>query len=109
MDTQGVLAANAAFYRAFAEADLLAMEALTARRHPVAIIHPGWPAVSGRGAVIETWRMIFAGGPQSVRPVKPEVFSYGEAALVVVYEKADEVYLAASTLFVREDGDWRLA
>lgn len=108
METDGVLAANAAFYRAFAEADLAAMDALCARRHPVSIIHPGWPAVSGRDAAMETWRMIFAGGPQAVRPVKPEVFAYGEAVLVIVYEKAGEAYLAASNLFVREDGEWRL-
>ena len=108
VDRDGVLAANAAFYRAFSEADLAAMDALVARRHDVSIIHPGWPAISGRGPVMETWRMIFAQDPQAVRPVNPEVFAYGEAALVVVYEKAGDVYLAASNLFIREDGDWRL-
>ena len=108
VDKDGILAANAAFYQAFAEADLLAMDQLVAREHSVAIIHPGWPAVSGREQVMETWRLIFAGGAQDVRPVNPEVFAYGEAARVVVYEKVGEVYLAATNLFVREDGDWRL-
>lgn len=109
VDKDGVLAANAAFYRAFAEADLAAMERLVARRHAVAVIHPGWPVVSGRKPVMETWQMIFSEGPQAVRPVSPEVLPLGEAALVIVYEKAGDVYLAASNMFVREDGEWRLA
>jgi len=108
VDTDGVLSANEAFYRAFAEADLLAMDALVARRHHVSIIHPGWPVVTGRAPVMETWQMIFASGPQSVSPVNPEVLPYGEAALVILYEKAGHDYLAASNLFIREDGDWRL-
>lgn len=109
LDRDGVLAANSAFYRAFAAADLAAMERLVARRHPVAVIHPGWPVVSGRGPVMETWQMIFTDGPQTVRPVNLEVFAYGDAALVIAYEKAGDVYLAASNLFVLEDGEWRLA
>ncbi|MDP2620576.1 MAG: nuclear transport factor 2 family protein [Hyphomicrobiales bacterium] len=108
MDTDGVLAANAAFYQALADADLSTMEQLVARRHAVAVIHPGWPAVSGRESVLETWRMIFSEGPQAVRPVNPEVLAFGDLALVIVYEKAGDHYLAASNLFVREDGDWRL-
>ena len=40
-DEHAVLAANAAFYRAFAERDVDAMDALWARSIPVACIHPG--------------------------------------------------------------------
>jgi ketosteroid isomerase-like protein len=109
LDTDGVLAANAAFYRAFADADLPTLDRIVARRHAVAVIHPGWPVVIGREAVMETWQMIFTEGPQPVRPVSPEVLALGDAALVIVYEKAGDVYLAASNLFVREDDEWRLA
>ena len=108
MDTDGVLAANAAFYRAFAKADLSAIDALLAREHPVAVIHPGWPAVSGRGPVMETWQTIFSQSPQAVHPVDPQVFIYGEVALVIVYEKTGGVFLAATNIFVREQGDWRI-
>lgn len=109
MDKQDVLTANEAFYRAFAEADFNAMDLLVARTHPVAIIHPGWPAISGRASVMETWRMIFAEGPQETRPVNPEVFLCGETAYVIVYEGMGNVFLVATNIFVREDGEWRLA
>ncbi|HXK54842.1 MAG TPA: nuclear transport factor 2 family protein [Hyphomicrobiales bacterium] len=104
-----VLAANEAFYRAFAAADLGAMDAMIARAHPVAIIHPGWPAISGRASVMETWRMIFAEGPQETRPVNPEVYLCGDSAFVIVYEGMGGVFLVATNIFVREDGEWRLA
>ena len=54
-DQDAVLAANLEFYRAFAARDLTAMDALWARRAPVACLHPGWTALKDREAIIESW------------------------------------------------------
>ena len=52
MAQEAVLFANEAFYRAFAERDIAAMEQLWAQAAPVACIHPGWSPVVGRERVL---------------------------------------------------------
>ena len=59
-DSDAVLAANLEFYRAFTTRDVAAMEALWARQAPVACVHPGWPVLADRDAVLESWRGILA-------------------------------------------------
>ncbi|HKS89356.1 MAG TPA: nuclear transport factor 2 family protein [Stellaceae bacterium] len=109
-DGDGVLAANLEFYRAFSARDLAAMEALWARRAPVACIHPGWPALAERGAVIESWQRIL-GSPDAPRIAcyDEQVLLYGDIALVVCEEELEGGTLIASNLFVREDGAWKIA
>jgi hypothetical protein len=51
-----VLAANAAFYEAFAERDMEGMDALWSPRDDVACVHPGWEGISGRSGVMTSWR-----------------------------------------------------
>jgi hypothetical protein len=53
-DSDAVLAANLEFYRAFTTRDVDAMEALWARQAPVACVHPGWPPLADRKAVMES-------------------------------------------------------
>ena len=109
-DSDAVLAANLEFYRAFTARDLVAMEALWARVAPVACIHPGWPALADRDAVIESWRGILANpGAPRIACYDERVMVYGEVALVVCEEELDGATLIASNLFVREDGAWRIA
>ena len=55
-DLEAVLASNRLFYRSFDNRDLASLEALWARRAPVACIHPGWPALHGREEVMLSWR-----------------------------------------------------
>ncbi len=109
-DRDAVLAANLEFYRAFGARDLAAMERLWARRAPVACIHPGWPALSDRDAVMESWHGILA-NPEAPRIAcyDERVLLYGETALVVCEEELDGGTLIASNLFVREDTAWRIA
>jgi hypothetical protein len=109
-DSDAVLAANLEFYRAFAMRDLAAMDALWARRVPVGCIHPGWPALSERDAVMESWRSILS-NPESPRITcyDEQVLLYGDTALVVCEEELEGGTLIASNLFVREDGAWRIA
>ena len=109
-DSDAVLAANLEFYRAFGGRDFAAMEALWAQRAPVACIHPGWPALVERAQIIESWHGILA-NPEAPRIscFDERVYLYGDAALVVCEEELAGGTLAASNLFVREDGEWRIA
>ena len=109
-DKDAVLAANLEFYRAFATRDVAAMEALWARRAPVACLHPGWTALRDREAIIESWQGILS-NPSAPRIAcfDEDVLIYGEVALVLCEEELEGGSLAASNLFVREDGAWRLA
>ncbi len=109
-DSDAVLAANLEFYRAFTTRDLAAMDALWARAAPVACIHPGWPALAERDAVMQSWHGILA-NPDAPRVTcyDERVFLYGDTALVVCEEELDGGTLVASNFFVREDGEWRIA
>ena len=105
-----VLAANRAFYAAFHRRDARAMAALWAVRAPVACIHPGWPPLTDREMVLKSWADILR------NPASPKIQPRGEQALilgpstamVVLVEVIDDQALAATNVFVREDGDWRL-
>jgi len=109
-DKDAVLAANLEFYRAFATRDIAAMDALWARRSPVACLHPGWSALTDREAVMSSWDGILS-SPNSPRIVcyDERVLLFGNTALVLCEEELDGGTLAASNIFVREDGEWRLA
>jgi ketosteroid isomerase-like protein len=108
-DSDAVLAANLEFYRAFSGRNLPAMDALWAERAPVTCIHPGWTALCGRDIVLESWRGILA-NPDSPRVAcfDEQVFLHGEVAIVLCEEELEGGTLAASNVFVREDGAWRL-
>jgi ketosteroid isomerase-like protein len=109
-DYDAILAANLEFYRAFAARDLAAMDALWARRAPVACLHPGWAALKDRDAIIESWAAILS-NPEAPRIAcfDEQAFVYGEVALVLCEEELEGGTLAASNFFVREDGVWRIA
>jgi len=104
-----LLFANDAFYTAFANRDPAAMENLWAQRAPVTCIHPGWQALVSREAVLDSWRAILA-NPRAPQIVcrGPNAFVQGEVGLVVCYEVIGGSVLAASNVFVREGGDWKL-
>jgi len=109
-DRDAVLAANLEFYRAFTTRDADAMDALWARHAPVACVHPGWPPLADRAAVMESWIGILS-NPESPRIVcyDEQVFLYGDTALVVCEEELDGGTLVASNWFVRENGAWHMA
>lgn len=109
-DSDAVLSANLEFYRAFTTRDLVAMEALWARAAAVSCIHPGWPPLTGRDAVMESWHGILA-NPASPRIVcyDEQVSLYGDAAVVLCEEELDGGTLVATNLFVREGDAWKMA
>ena len=104
-----VLDANSAFYAAFAGRDLAAMDAVWASDAPVACVHPGWDALRGRDAVMESWRAILTG------PGSPEIgcshaFAQmiGNIALVVCREHVAGGDLVATNVFILEAGAWKM-
>jgi ketosteroid isomerase-like protein len=109
-DHDAVLAANLEFYRAFTMRDVAAMADVWAQRAPVACLHPGWTALTGREAIISSWSGILS-NPDAPRIAcyDERVMLYGDVALVLCEEELDGGSLAASNLFVREDGMWRIA
>ena len=109
MSADEVLLANLAFYAAFSERDVEAIQEMWAVEADVTCIHPGWPVLEGLEAVLESWLGILA-NPESptVRCADAVAHVMGSMAWVTCREVIDEMQLAATNLFVREDDQWRL-
>lgn len=108
-DENEVLAANQAFYEAFSRGDYVAVDALWARRAPIACIHPGWDVIRGREEVMASFRSILrAPHPPPIRCLRATATVLGEVAFVICGESLDDSSLVATNVFVREDGAWRL-
>jgi hypothetical protein len=104
-----VLFANDAFYLAFANQDLEAMEGIWAREILVTCVHPGWDPLSGREEVMESWESILNNPTATHIACKnPTVRVFGEFACVICHEVLDQGFLVATNLFVQEDGKWRM-
>lgn len=108
-DPERALQANEAFYAAFNAKDPDAMDAAWASREDVACIHPGWNVLRGRDRVVESWRAILT-NPQQPRIVigGAEASIVGDVAVVVCRELVAGSPLAATNVFVRQDGHWKL-
>jgi ketosteroid isomerase-like protein len=108
-EVERVLAANEAFYTAFATRDVDAMEALWAVEARVACIHPGWQPLHGRDAVLASWRDIM-GNPSSppIRCSDAVAHVLGSAAIVICTERFPGAELVATNVFVDEHGSWKL-
>lgn len=107
--TAQVLAANQALYAAFNARDANAMAALWAEDVPVACIHPGWAAVRGHANVLATWEAILA-NPDQPRIIvgAAEAHVTGDLAWVLCRELVSGSPLAATNLFERREGRWRV-
>ena len=107
-DEAAILAANAAYYRAFASADFAAMSRLWADDN-VSCIHPGWPALVGRAAIVESYRQIFSNPSQErIEPRNETVLVTGDEARVLCVEFVAGAALAVTNIFQRVDGAWRM-
>lgn len=104
-----ILFANEAFYHAFQLKDLDAMDGIWARRGPVACTHPGWPSLSGRDQVMQSWQAILT-NPDALTVTcrGARARRYGDVAFVTCYEEIGENLLAATNIFLREDDTWKL-
>src|SRR3546814_3919749 len=85
------------------------MDRLWPRHAPVACIHPGWAALGDRRSVMESWGEILS-NPEAPRIEchDEEVALLGDVAIVLCEEVLPSATLAATNLFVKEDGGWRL-
>ena len=112
-----VLAANAAFYRAFEDLDLAAMEAVWLNAPYVKCVHPGWSLLTGFGPVMDSWQRIFAntrGMHFELANILAEVV--GDLAWVVLMEVIETQtpegiergLVQATNIFQRDGGRWLL-
>jgi hypothetical protein len=108
-DEIAILDSNSAFYAAFAGRRYAALERLWARVAPVSCIHPGWAALRGREAVMDSWRAILAGDAPAIRCTAAAAQVLGTAAVVVCQELVPgQPPMAATNVFVLEGGAWRI-
>lgn len=107
-----ILAANARFYESFTRGDYEGMAGLWAERAPVTCVHPMSPLITGRAAVLASWKAILRTPPQVVlRCERPSVHHVAEkVAIVTCYEGegGHPAHLAATNVFVCEAGEWRM-
>lgn len=116
MDTTGddLLArvgfANEAFYLAFESKDYIAMDHLWSEVRDVICIHPGWAALIGRDAVMESWRAILDNPRQGAVSFYGATYrSLGERMYAAIcYEVAGNAVMIATNVFVEEDRRLRL-
>jgi len=101
-------AANVAYYRAFARRDAEAMARLWAQEG-VSCVHPGWPPIFGREAILASYRDIFK------NPFQDEIETSGETLIragnegrIVCLERVGEALLVATNWFRLFDSEWRL-
>lgn len=109
-DEEAVLAANAAYYRAFRMSDFVAMSKIWADGD-VSCIHPGWAALLGRHAVLESYRGILNNPNQDrVEHVRDTAVISGDDGRVFCIEVIEgaAMALAATNWFRRTNGEWRL-
>jgi ketosteroid isomerase-like protein len=103
-----ILAANAAYYSAFAGGDFAAMSRIWADDN-VSCIHPGWPVLIGREAILESYREIMRNPNQErIERRNETVLAAGEEARVLCVEFVGGAALAATNMFRRVDGAWRM-
>ncbi len=108
-EMRGLLAANRDFYRIVEERDIAAMAMLWARAVPVACIHPGWPPLVGRDRVVQSWTEILRSAQApTIRCHDEHPIVYGSFGQVVCLEIINGALLAATNLFIKEDGLWRM-
>jgi ketosteroid isomerase-like protein len=85
-----VRAANLSLYDAFEAADLDLMEAVwldDPGAGDVVCVHPGWPPIQGRAAVLRSWAMIMANTPYIQFVLTDvDVAVHGEVAVVTCAE-----------------------
>ncbi len=116
--TSKVEAANAALYAAFETADVDAMQDVWDDVDPGALVcvHPGWPMLRGRSAVLRSWSAVMA-GTEYIQFFLTDVHVtvVGDSAVVTCTENVltsadvgENASVVATNVFVRRPDGWRL-
>ena len=108
-ETDAVLFANEAFYRAFADKDEDAMIDVWSSAAPASCLHPGWGPLFGREEVLRSWLAIIR-NPDSPPIICHDARAqiYGDTACVVCFEEISGNYLIATNVFVHEGRVWKM-
>jgi len=116
--TSEVEAANAGLYTAFETADVDAMQDVWDDVDPGALVcvHPGWPMLRGRSAVLRSWSAVMA-GTEYIQFFLTDVHVtvVGDSAVVTCTENVltsadvgENASVVATNVFVRRPDGWRL-
>ena len=105
-----ILEANRLFYEVFRSADIERMEQLWARDAEVSVYHPGWSGITGRTAVMASWRQVMVNAiPPEIHPSDVCVILSGEKkAVVFCVEHIGDTAIFASNIFTFDVDAWRL-
>ncbi|MEQ8666583.1 MAG: nuclear transport factor 2 family protein [Rhodospirillales bacterium] len=103
-----VLLANEAFYAAFAKGDCGAMEDVWSSTADITCIHPGWPALNGRHAVMDSWRSILQSHSPFIAVADAEARIIGDVAYVICNEHLEPGTLIATNMFAYENDTWKM-
>jgi hypothetical protein len=108
-ERDAVLFANEAFYRAFADRDARAVDALWSTNVPVTCIHPGWGPIQDREEIVASWAAILADeNAPEIQCNDAEAQIYGDVAVVICFETFDDGRLIATNIFCREGPVWKM-
>lgn len=99
---------NDMFYRILRSGDYPEMDRLWSHHRQVCCTHPGRPMLVGRGAVMDSWRLILMNNPPIIWPGDPRPVITGRSAFVLTIERIEGAELMASNGYVLEDGEWRM-
>lgn len=111
-DSEEARFCNDAFYQAFLDRNINAMNNVWAKNTPLLCIHPGGHTLTGRRDVITSWQNILAhhNCPRIIHKVD-KVVSYANLVMVACYEwdeRQPDNLLLATNGFSREDGLYRM-
>ncbi len=107
-DEIALMAANAAYYVIFSARDNEAMAALWAP-DGVSCVHPGWPPLVGRRAVLSSYGEIFRNPRQEAIQHRGEIaLVEGDDGRVLCIETVGGSSLVATNWFKRVEGRWLL-
>jgi ketosteroid isomerase-like protein len=108
-EKDAIIAANAAFYAAFAAGDIDEVVRLWADDDGVSCVHPGWPPIIGHATVIGSWRDILENPARPhIVSVEPYAIIDGDSGRVLCIEIVNGTALAACNNFRRIGDAWRL-
>lgn len=107
---------NARLYSAFETGDVDLMESLWDESDAVVCVHPGWPMLRGRAAVLRSWSAVMANTDYiQFFLTDVEVSVQGETAIVTCTENVltsadvgENGTAVATNVFVRRPDGWRL-
>jgi hypothetical protein len=107
-DKETILVANATYYEAFEASDFTRMSGIWAD-DDISCIHPGWPVLVGRGAVIESYRNILS-HPNQERIIHRHdtAMISGDDGRVFCVEFVGGMALAVTNWFRKVNETWRM-